>query len=65
VPLRPRHYVIRLAITDSHQLVSYDVIQAGPRFVVTADRAGSSVDDEADALVALPYRFELRQRMVS
>jgi len=65
LPLRPRHYILRLAITDSQQLVSYDVIQAGPRFVVTADRSLSAVDDDADGLVALPYRFETRQRMLS
>jgi lipopolysaccharide transport system ATP-binding protein len=65
LPLRPRQYILRLAITDSHQLVSYDVIQAGPRFVVTADRSVSATDDDADGLVALPYRFEMRQRMLS
>ena len=63
LPLRPRHYVVRLSITDRHQLVSYDVIQAGPRFVVMPDRSESGRDDDGDGLVALPYRFEVRQGM--
>jgi ABC-type polysaccharide/polyol phosphate transport system ATPase subunit len=58
LPLRPRQYVLRLSITDSHQLASYDVITAGPRFAVTA--AGHGVDglaDEDDGVVSLPYEF--------
>ena len=38
LPLRPRQYVLRLSITDAHQLASYDVVTAGPRFAVTRPR---------------------------
>jgi ABC-type polysaccharide/polyol phosphate transport system ATPase subunit len=66
LPLRPRQYVLRLAISDAHQLASYDVVQAGPRFVVTADRStGPRLEDDAEGLIALPYRFEMRQPTVS
>jgi hypothetical protein len=61
IPLRRRQFVLRMTITDSHQLVSYDVVTAGPRFAVVAapsSRAGD--DDDDDGLVALPYRFEHR-----
>jgi ABC-type polysaccharide/polyol phosphate transport system ATPase subunit len=59
LPLRPRQYVLRLAISDSHQLASYDQVTAGPRFAVTGH--GKGVDmlaDEEDGLVSLPYEFE-------
>src|SRR3954463_2856328 len=59
LPLRPRQYVLRLAISDSHQLASYDQVTAGPRFAVTGQ--GKGVDmlaDEEDGLVSLPYEFE-------
>ncbi len=59
LPLRPRQYVLRLAISDSHQLASYDQVMAGPRFAVTGH--GKGVDmlaDEEDGLVSLPYEFE-------
>ena len=61
LPLRPRQYVLRLSITDSHQLGSYDVVTAGPRFAVTArgrgaDGLGRAGEDE-DGLVSLPYEF--------
>ncbi|MGH9142112.1 MAG: Wzt carbohydrate-binding domain-containing protein, partial [Vicinamibacterales bacterium] len=61
LPLRPRQYVLRLSITDSHQLASYDQITAGPRFAVTARGRGvdglvSSGDDE-DGLISLDYEF--------
>jgi lipopolysaccharide transport system ATP-binding protein len=61
LPLRRRQYVLRLAITDAHQLVSYDAVTAGPRFAVVAGPAASarSSEDE-DGLVYLPYRFEHR-----
>ena len=64
LPLRPRQYVLRLSITDNHQLASYDVITAGPRFAVTARGRGvdglvSSGDDE-DGLITLPYEFAHR-----
>jgi len=58
LPLRPRQYVLRLSITDSLQLASYDVVAAGPRFAVSG--GGSGVDglaDEEDGLVSLPYEF--------
>ena len=59
LPLRPRQYVLRLSITDAHQLGSYDEIVAGPRFAVVG--AGGGVDslaDEQDGLVTVP--FEVR-----
>jgi len=58
VPLRPRQYVLRLSILDSHQLASYDVISAGPRFAVASDGRGvDGLGDEEDGLVSLPYAF--------
>jgi ABC-type polysaccharide/polyol phosphate transport system ATPase subunit len=61
LPLKRRQYVLRLAITDSHQLVSYDVVTAGPRFAVVAGGSlASSASEDDDGLVALPYRFEHR-----
>src|SRR5439155_1025405 len=35
MPLRARQYVLRLSITDRHQLGFYDVVSAGPSFAVT------------------------------
>jgi ABC-type polysaccharide/polyol phosphate transport system ATPase subunit len=59
VPLRPRQYVLRLTITDQHQLASYDVISAGPRFAITGSGGGvESLADEEDGLVSLPYEFD-------
>src|SRR5712692_884300 len=56
LPLRPRQYVLRLAITDSHQLVSYDAVTAGPRFAVIGQGRGvDGLADEDDGLVSLPY----------
>jgi homopolymeric O-antigen transport system ATP-binding protein len=56
LPLRPRQYVLRLGITDSHQLASYDTITAGPRFGVTGRGRGvDGLADEDDGLVALPF----------
>src|SRR5499427_72522 len=58
VPLRPRQYVLRLSILDNHQLASYDVISAGPRFAVISDGRGvDGLSDEEDGLVSLPYAF--------
>ena len=58
LPLRPRQYVLRLSITDSHQLASYDVITAGPRFAVSGEGRGvDGLADEDDGLVSLPYEF--------
>ena len=51
--------MLRLSISDSHQLASYDLVTAGPRFAVTGH--GKGVDmlaDEEDGLVSLPYEFE-------
>lgn len=64
LPLKPRHYVARLAIYDRHKTVEYDYITAGPRFIVTAGvTAGASgadlVEDEEDGFVSLPYEFQL------
>jgi ABC-type polysaccharide/polyol phosphate transport system ATPase subunit len=59
LPLRSRQYVLRLSISDSHQLASYDVVTAGPRFaVVGRGRGVDTLTDEEDGLVTLPYEFE-------
>jgi ABC-type polysaccharide/polyol phosphate transport system ATPase subunit len=59
LPLRPRQYVLRLTITDQHQLASFDVVSAGPRFAVTGSGGGvESLADEEDGLVSLPYDFQ-------
>src|SRR4029077_14848996 len=59
LPLRPRQYVLRLSISDSHQLASYDQVTAGPRFAVTGHGKGvDTLADEEDGLVSLPYEFE-------
>jgi hypothetical protein len=58
LPLRPRQYVLRLSITDSHHLASYDVVTAGPRFAVSGGGRGvDGLADEEDGLVSLPYDF--------
>ena len=58
LPLRPRQYVLRLSITDQHQLGSYDVVTAGPRFAVTGSGGGvENLADEEDGLVSLPFSF--------
>ena len=58
LPLRPRQYVLRLSITDQHQLASYDVVTSGPRFAVTGHGGGvDTLADEEDGLVSLPYEF--------
>jgi ABC-type polysaccharide/polyol phosphate transport system ATPase subunit len=58
LPLRPRQYALRLSITDSHQLASYDVVTAGPRFAVSGRGRGvEGLADEEDGLVSLPYEF--------
>jgi hypothetical protein len=62
LPLRPRQYVLRLAISDSHQLASYDQVTAGPRFAVSGHGKGVEMlapgSDAEDGLVSLPYEFE-------
>jgi ABC-type polysaccharide/polyol phosphate transport system ATPase subunit len=61
LPLRRRQYVLRLSITDSHQLVSYDTVTAGPRFAVVAGLSSADrTSEDEDGLVYLPYRFEHR-----
>jgi ABC-type polysaccharide/polyol phosphate transport system ATPase subunit len=59
--LRPRQYVLRLAITDEHQLASYDQLSAGPRFAIAGGGRGVdglvAANDDEDGLVALPYEF--------
>jgi ABC-2 type transport system ATP-binding protein len=57
LPLRPRQYVLRLSITDAHQLASYDVVTAGPRFVVTGAQGVDGLADAEDGLVSLPFEF--------
>ena len=59
LPLRARQYVLRLSITDRHQLASYDVVTAGPRFAVTGRGHGvENLADEEDGLVSLPFQFQ-------
>jgi ABC-2 type transport system ATP-binding protein len=61
LPLRPRQYIVRLSITDSYQLASYDVVTAGPRFAVSGQGSGvEGLADEEDGLVSLPFEFALR-----
>ncbi|MGE3345229.1 MAG: hypothetical protein AB7L71_17555, partial [Vicinamibacterales bacterium] len=61
LPLRPRQYVLRLSITDAHQLGSYDEIVAGPRFAVTGSGGGvDSLADEQDGLVSVPFEVSHR-----
>jgi ABC-type polysaccharide/polyol phosphate transport system ATPase subunit len=58
LPLRPRQYILRLSITDSYQLASYDVVTAGPRFAVSGHGSGvEGLADEEDGLVSLPFEF--------
>jgi ABC-type polysaccharide/polyol phosphate transport system ATPase subunit len=58
LPLRARQYILRLSITDRHQLASYDLVSAGPRFAVSGGGAGvDGLGDEEDGLVSLPYEF--------
>jgi hypothetical protein len=61
LPLRARQYVIRLSITDSYQLASYDVVTAGPRFAVAGRGTGvDSLADEQDGLVTVPFEIAHR-----
>jgi hypothetical protein len=58
LPLRPRHYVVRVSISDRHQLASYDVVTAGPRFAVSGRGLGvDGITEEEDGLVSVPYEF--------
>jgi ABC-type polysaccharide/polyol phosphate transport system ATPase subunit len=66
LPLCRRQYVLRMTITDAHQLVSYDVVSAGPRFAVTAaSGAGGQSADDGDGFVSLPFRFDHHVRVLS
>ena len=66
LPLRPRQYVLRLSISDRHQLASYDVVTAGPRFAVAGGGAGvDSLADEQEGLVSLPFAFHHRSTPVA
>jgi ABC-type polysaccharide/polyol phosphate transport system ATPase subunit len=58
LPLRPRQYVLRLSITDSDHLASYDMVTAGPRFAITGQGGGvDSLVDEQDGLVTVPFEI--------
>jgi hypothetical protein len=58
LPLRPRHYIVRLAIFDSLRTVEYDHVTAGPRFIVTPAPRADAIGDEDDGFVSLPCAFE-------
>jgi len=68
LPLRRRQYVVRLAIYDRHELASYDVVTAGPRFAVVGRGHGAgrpegedialAAADDGDGLVSVPYEFD-------
>jgi ABC-type polysaccharide/polyol phosphate transport system ATPase subunit len=59
LPLKPRHYIVRLAIFDGMKTVEYDYVTAGPRFIVTTPRGASDVyADEDDGFVTLPCAFD-------
>jgi hypothetical protein len=59
LPLKPRHYIVRLAIFDGMKTVEYDYITAGPRFIVTTPPGASDVyADEDDGFVTLPCAFD-------
>jgi ABC-type polysaccharide/polyol phosphate transport system ATPase subunit len=59
LPLRPRHYIIRLAIFDTLRTVEYDHVTAGPRFVVSPAGRGGEYGDEEDGFVTLPCAFDI------
>jgi ABC-type polysaccharide/polyol phosphate transport system ATPase subunit len=66
LPLRPRHYALRLSISDQFQLASYDQVIAGPRFVVRGTGSGvESLADEQDGLVSLPFAFHHQSPVAS
>lgn len=61
LPLRPRQYVLRLAITDRDQLALYDMVTAGPRFAISGQGGGvDSLVDEQDGLVTVPFEISHR-----
>jgi len=59
LPLRPRHYIVRLAIFDTLRTVEYDHVTAGPRFVVSPAGRGAEYGDEEDGFVSLPCAFDI------
>jgi len=59
LPLKPRHYIVRLAIFDGMKTVEYDYVTAGPRFIVTTAAGANDVyADEDDGFVTLPAAFD-------
>ena len=58
LPLRPRHYIVRLSILDSLRTVEYDLVTAGPRFIVTPATGAGGSGDEEDGFITLPSSFE-------
>jgi homopolymeric O-antigen transport system ATP-binding protein len=58
LPLRPRHYIVRVAIFDALKTVEYDHVTAGPRFIVTAPSGPDAYDEEEDGFVTLPCAFD-------
>jgi homopolymeric O-antigen transport system ATP-binding protein len=66
LPLRPGQYALRLSILDRHQLASYDIVTAGPRFAVVgrgqgvdALAASGDIAGDVDGLVSVPYEFDV------
>src|SRR5262249_6795700 len=64
-PVPPRQDALRLAITDARQLMSYDLVSAGPRFVVTSAGGRRQPTDDDAGVVSLPYRFDYPVRAAS
>jgi hypothetical protein len=63
LPLKPRHYIVRLAIFDGLKTIEYDAVTAGPRFIVTTAPGESDVyADEDDGFVTLPCAFAYAAR---
>jgi homopolymeric O-antigen transport system ATP-binding protein len=61
LPLRPRHYIVRLAIFDTLKAVEYDHVTAGPRFIVTPSLTSGNEADEEDGFVTLPCVFDVER----
>jgi ABC-type polysaccharide/polyol phosphate transport system ATPase subunit len=55
LPLRPRHYIVRLAIIDGLKTVEYDHIAGGPRFAVVH---GAADTDDEDGMITVPFSFD-------
>lgn len=61
LPLRQRHYALRLTITDPDRTAFYDLLSGGPRFTVVADeRTGDPMAEDGQDLVRLAYCFSHR-----